>query len=457
MALVLKDRVKETTTTTGTGTITLAGAATGYQSFSAIGNANTTYYCIAGTSEWEVGIGTYTASGTTLSRDTILASSNSNNAVNFSAGTKDVFVVYPAGKSVYDGGFFNGTVGATTPNTGAFTTLSVNSNNISADNSLGFRNRIINGDMRIAQRGTAAVSTNGAFPVDRFQVFRSGGAATFTSQQSATAPSTFINSMIYTVGTGAAPNAGDFSGITQNMEGLNVGDIYWGTASAQPATVSFWVRSSVTGTFGLGLRNGVNNYSYIASYTISAANTWEFKSVTVPGPTAGTWTATNTIGISVFWDLGVGSTFSAAAGSWGAGNYIGLTSGTKLISTSGATFYLTGVQFEIGSVATPFERRPYGTELALCQRYYVVTTANARFFSGGTGHVVENAIYFPVTMRAEPTMTISSGGLRSNVLSGYPAVDPVGGGGYGARMQLASNSSGDCYTLREVITAAIEL
>jgi len=105
MAFVLADRVKETTTTTGTGTITLAGASTGFQSFAAIGNGNTTYYTIAaqGGSEWEVGIGTYTSSGTTLSRDTVLASSNSGSAVNFSAGTKDVFCDYPAGRAVVGG------------------------------------------------------------------------------------------------------------------------------------------------------------------------------------------------------------------------------------------------------------------------------------------------------------------------------------------------------------------
>jgi hypothetical protein len=105
MALVLADRVRETTTTAGTGTVTLAGAVTGFQSFSAVGDGNTTYYTIAGqgTSEWEVGIGTYTSSGTTLSRDSVLASSNSGNLVNFSAGTKDVFVTYPAGRSVSGG------------------------------------------------------------------------------------------------------------------------------------------------------------------------------------------------------------------------------------------------------------------------------------------------------------------------------------------------------------------
>jgi hypothetical protein len=116
MALVVKDRVKETTTTTGTGTVTLAGAATGYQSFSAIGNANTTYYCIAGqgTSEWEVGVGTYTSSGTTLSRDTVLASSNSGSAVNFSAGTKDVFVTFPASIALQQGTYALYTSGTST-------------------------------------------------------------------------------------------------------------------------------------------------------------------------------------------------------------------------------------------------------------------------------------------------------------------------------------------------------
>jgi hypothetical protein len=128
MALVVKDRVQETTTTTGTGTYTLAGAVTGYQSFSVIGNGNTTYYAVTNGTDWEVGLGTYTAAGTTLSRNSILESSNSGSAVNWSAGTKQIFVTYPAEKSVLDGEFFNGTVGATTPSTGAFTTLTASGN-----------------------------------------------------------------------------------------------------------------------------------------------------------------------------------------------------------------------------------------------------------------------------------------------------------------------------------------
>ena len=267
----------------------------------------------------------------------------------------------------------------------------------------GTRNRIINGDMRIAQRGTAAVSTDSSFPVDRFGVFRNGGAATFTAQQSAVAPPTFNNSLLYTVGTGAAPGASDFSGIQQHIEGFNVADTYWGTASAQSVTLSFWVRSSVTGTYGVGLR-GANAYSYVAEYTINAANTWEYKTITVPGPTAGTFNANNTVGISVFWDLGVGTTFSKASGSWGTGTHFGLTGGTKLISTSGATFYLTGVQVEVGATATPFERRHYGTELSLCQRYY--STNPDTYFPSGTAQ----QRYFPVAMRAAPTLTYAHSG-----------------------------------------------
>jgi hypothetical protein len=285
---------------------------------------------------------------------------------------------------------------------------------------LGTRNRIINGDMRIAQRGTAAVSSAEGFPVDRFKVFRSGGAATYTAQQSATVPPTFINSLLYTVGTGAAPGADDFSGITQHIEGFNVADTYWGTASAQDITVSFWVRSSIAGTYGLGFRNGGGNHSYIAEYTINATNTWEYKTVTVPGPTSGTFNADNSIGISVFWDLGTGSTLSKASGSWAAGSQIGLTGGTQLIATSGATFYLTGVQVETGTTATPFERRHYGQELALCQRYFQLfgnaTSPNYPVLRayGSTGVTIGTSISFRTEMRAAPTLTINGSWNVSN-------------------------------------------
>jgi hypothetical protein len=277
---------------------------------------------------------------------------------------------------------------------------------------LGTRNRIINGDMRIAQRGTAAVSGADGFPVDRFKVFRVGGAATYTAQQSGTAPATFINSLLYTVGTGAAPGASDFSGIVQQLEGFNVADTYWGTADAQPITVSFWVRSSIAGTYGLGFRNGGGNHSYIAEYTINATNTWEYKTVTVPGPTSGTFNADNSIGISVFWDLGTGSTLSKASGSWAAGSQIGLTGGTQLIATSGATFYLTGVQVETGTTATPFERRHYGQELVLCQRYFEAGIwACSGMTHDANGDTRASFTSFAATKRAVPTVTLDTNNI----------------------------------------------
>jgi hypothetical protein len=251
-------------------------------------------------------------------------------------------------------------------------TAQINGMTPTAQSLQGFRNRIINGNMRIDQRngGAAVTITSDTFVVDRFKAFRVGGAATITGQRSTVAPTGFTNSVIFTVGTGAAPGAGDYTQFDQNIEGFNTADLGWGTASAQSVTVSFWVRSSLTGTFGFAFRNDAGNRSYVASYTISAANTWEYKTVTVLGDTTGTWLTNNSSGIKMTFDLGVGSTFSTTAGSWQAGNFIGLTGGTKLAATAGATFYITGVQLEAGSVATPFERRDYGRELIMCQRYY---------------------------------------------------------------------------------------
>jgi len=457
MALVLKDRVKETTTTAGTGTVTLAGASTGYQSFSAIGNANTTYYCIAGqgTAEWEVGIGTYTASGTTLSRDTILASSNSGSVVTFSAGTKDVFVVYPADKSInldasgnatalgtpasctvtnFTGTAsinINGTVGATTPSTGAFTTLSVNSNNISADNSLGFRNRIINGDMRIDQRnGGAAVTINttaNTYTIDRWVATGQSADGVFTVQRDTTVPTGagFTNSAKITVTTAdASIGASQIYIISQFIEGFNTADLQWGTASAKTITLSFWVRSSVTGTFSGALNNSDNSRSYVFTYVINSANTYEYKTVTISGDTSGTWLTDNGRGIAVRFSLGTGSTNSGTAGSWSGSTLYAATGAVNLISTVNATWYITGVQLEVGSVATPFERRPYTTELQLCQRYLPAWRDDGSGTSIIGNAYVSSAtlavalMTLPVTARVAPTGVVVSN--ASHIFFGSP-------------------------------------
>jgi hypothetical protein len=308
---------------------------------------------------------------------------------------------------------------------------------------LGFRNRLINSDMRIDQRNAGAtVNTDLAFPLDRWKAFRNGGAATFTSQRSTVAPANATNSLLYTVGTGAAPGASDYSGLSQTIEGFNIADLGWGTASAKPVTMSFKVRSSVTGSFGLSLRNSANNRSYIASFTIAAANTWETKTITVPGDTTGTWLTDNGAGLVVLFDLGVGSTFSDTAGSWLAANKFGLTGGTKLIATSGATFHVTEVQLEAGSVATPFERRPF--ELALCMRYYQNLNNWFEYATGATGNANAPITMFSVPMRASPTITNISVAAANNTFTGY-TVHSRNGVFFGYNIVYNSSTTGYAY------------
>ena len=310
----------------------------------------------------------------------------------------------------------NGTTGITTPGTDS-TTLVVNSNNFSNVNG-NWRNRIINGAMVIDQRNAgAAVTTDGAFPVDRWKQNMSGGGV-ISGQRSTVAPAGFVNSLSQTVSTAdSSIAAGDYYYLTQNIEGFNVADLGWGTASAQSITVSFQVRSSVTGTYAVAFGNSAFNRLYVATYTINAANTWETKTVTIAGDTSGTWLTDNGIGLRVYFDLGSGSAYNASSsGAWlGAGVGIRLSSTVNWIATSGATFYITGVQLEAGSVASPFERRDYGRELMMCQRYYVkLGTDGASFASWGNG--VANAsnsvqgcvVRLPVTMRTQPSVDFST-------------------------------------------------
>ena len=198
----------------------------------------------------------------------------------------------------------------------------------------------------------------------------------------------------------------------------------WGTASAQAITISFWVRSSLTGTFGGALQNSAGNRSYAFTYTISAANTWEQKSVTIAGDTSGTWLTTNGAGVYVTFGFGVGSTFSGTAGSWGATPYLSATGATSVVGTNGATFYITGVQLEEGTQATSFDFRPYGTELALCYRYYYRQTPglSGRFclaYNAATTYAL-GLLPFPVTMRTAPS-ALEQTGTASNYGISYLA------------------------------------
>lgn len=283
-------------------------------------------------------------------------------------------------------------------------------------NSMGFRNRIINGDMRIDQRNAGAsvtYSSNPGYPVDRNR-FEFSQVSKITGQRSTTAPTGFSYSAQGTVAAAVTPGASDYFLIGQPIEGFNVADLGWGTASAQTVTLSFWVRSSVTGTYSLRFINGSFNRTYLTSYTISATNTWEQKTITLAGDTSGTWATDNTAGIVVQWDLGAGSNAtSSTTNAWQAGNYQHVTGSVNWISTAGATFYITGVQLEAGSVASPFERRDYGRELMMCQRYCFVLApsetniraATSGNYSGTTAYVTT---YLPVSLRGSISVTVSS-------------------------------------------------
>jgi hypothetical protein len=286
---------------------------------------------------------------------------------------------------------------------------------------VGFRNRIINGDMRIDQRNAGASitqTTANDFVVDRWSVTGSI-ASKFTAQRNAgsvTPPSGYTNYIGITSLSSYSVGAGDYFRIMQPIEGFNVSDFSFGTASALPVTLSFWVRASITGTYGGAISNASQSRGYAFTYSVGSSNTWEKKTITVSGDTSETWSTDNGVGIYLIIGLGAGSNFSATSGSWLTQNYINTATGaTSVVGTNGATFYITGVQLEAGSTATDFERRPIGTELALCQRYY--TDAGA----GWVG-IEENtttfytSIPFPVVMRATPTATIISSSISTRIV-----------------------------------------
>jgi len=278
--------------------------------------------------------------------------------------------------------------------------------------SMMYRNLIINGDMKIDQRNAGASVTPSAgntYTLDRW-LASANQASKFTVQQNAasiTPPSSFEYYLGATSSSAYSVLTGDYLNIQQRIEGFNVNHLGWGTSAAKTVTLSFWVRSSLTGTFGGAIKDNTNNYSYPYSYTISSANTWEQKSITIAGPTAGSWSSTTGIGMQVLWSLGAGATYSGTAGSWSANDYRSVTGATSVVGTSGATFYITGVQLEVGDAATPFEHRPYGAELALCYRYYY--QVNSYGFINMTTNVYNGTIVkFPVSMRVTPTCTLYS-------------------------------------------------
>jgi len=280
-------------------------------------------------------------------------------------------------------------------------------------NTFGFKNRIINGAMVINQRAASITATG--YSVDRWQ-YSSSQSSKATIAQSSVAPAGFIKSLGVTSSSAYSVLSGDYFILQQGIEGFNVADLGWGAAGAQTVTLSFWVRSSLTGTFGGNLVNGNNTRSYPFSYTISAANTWEQKTITIPGDTTGTWATDNTAGMYVTFGLGVGTTYSGTAGAWGSTLYFSVTGAVSVVGTNGATFYITGVQLEKGSTATSFDYRPYGTELLLCQRYCQVISGagvsnNYQRIGYGPGTSTSGGltqVQLKATMRIAPTLTATA-------------------------------------------------
>jgi hypothetical protein len=305
---------------------------------------------------------------------------------------------------------------------------SVAGSNLGAGNASIMKNRIINGAMVVSQRnGTSSVSTTTGqanWSVDRWVCYVAQSSK-LTMQQNAgsvTPPVGFSNYVGITSTSAYTVGSTDYFQFQQAIEGFNFADLGWGTANAKTVTLSFWVQSSLTGTFGGALRNRLENRSYPFSYTVSTANTWTQVSITIAGDTSGTWEgASNLCGVYVIFGLGMGSTLSGTANSWAGADYRSSTGATSVVGTNGATFYITGVQLEVGSSATGFEYRQYGTELALCQRYYEksydIGTAPAT--ATAAGQSVTNGLYgitntsyilinpqFKVTKRAATTISV---------------------------------------------------
>jgi hypothetical protein len=283
---------------------------------------------------------------------------------------------------------------------------SVANTSLGAGNASIMKNRIINGAMVINQRATAVTATG--YTVDRFKYTGSQSSKATVSQDTSVYPAGFNASLKVLSSSAYSVAAGDFFFLSQVIEGYNIADLGWGTANAKTVTLSFQVYSSLTGTFGGVLTNGANNRTYPFTYSVTVANTWTTISVTIAGDTTGTWATDNTAGIFVLFSLGAGSTYSGTAGSWSGSTYYSATGSTSVVGTNGATFYITGVQLEVGTSATGYEYRMYQQELALCQRYYYKSPQA----SNGEIFIINNAnggltgtTCFPVSLRATPTVT----------------------------------------------------
>jgi len=311
--------------------------------------------------------------------------------------------------------------------------------------SVNMKNRIINGAMVIDQRnaGASVTPASGAtYTLDRWHINGSQSSKVSIQQDAGavTPPAGFSDYLGATSTSAYTVLTSDYLSLRQSIEGYNMADLNWGSANAKTVTLSFWVRSSgltYPATFGGTLNNSAYNRSYPFTYTISAANTWEYKTITIAGDTSGTWQTTTNTGVNVGFQLGTGASQSGAAGSWSSNAFLGATGATNIIATNGATFYITGVQLEVGSTATSFDTRDFTTELSLCQRYYestadigtLITAMNSTYRSNCSVYSTSTyfgPVVFKVYKRAVPTVTFyystNSASLSAYTTSGVSTV-----------------------------------
>ena len=367
---------------------------------------------------------------------------------------------------------------------------------INAPNDFGFKNRIINGAMVIDQRNAGASvtpTTTNTYTLDRWSAYlsqsskysvqqKNGVDSGASNYEAGSTPAGFRNSLKVTSLSAYSVGASEFFSMLQTTEGLNVSDLGWGAAGASTVTLSFWVKSSLTGSFGGAVQSWSGDANYPFSYTISSANTWQQVSITIPGPTFGTFATNNTQSFAVGFCLGAGATVSGTAGTWSSTIYRSATGATSVVGTNGATFYITGVQLEKGSTATSFDYRPYGTELRLCQRYYeksydistAAGTASVQGYSSssvGSNTVPAGQAYsqicFAVSKRAAPTVTLygfqGGSGKVSNWQSGADfaansgIANSTGTEGFNAYNNSGGTLATSAYAIIYHWTASIEL
>ena len=356
------------------------------------------------------------SAGTSNTTTLVYTGDTTGNLVFQSNGTTEAMRITAAG---------NVGIGTGSPSTPLQVSGTITATSINTNNTFGFKNRIINGAMVIDQRNAGAsvsITNSSPYTVDRWLGFATQSSK-FTVQQNAgsvTPPTGFTNYLGCTSLSAYSVGASETFNIQHKIEGFNTADLMWGTANAKTITLSFWVRSSLTGTFGGALRNGAVDRRYPFSYTISSADTWEQKSITIAGDTTGTWLTNNDTGINLLFSIGTGSSLSGTAGAWTASSVNSVTGAVSVVGTSGATFYITGVQLEVGSTATSFDYRPYGTELHLCQRYYQALSGLGWIqgqASRDTATVSYHGIIYRVPMRGVPTGSVTDS--TSNSLNRY--------------------------------------